>query len=141
MSFPKRGYDTMFHYNMRNHMGALIYERFRGVDQEEHRKLAKSNHFQRTDALIYVACHSCLSFVAMLTTLPSFFYSSFHLLVTLIVTMLVVYNGAKRYTYYTTKLYCKLMEEALHKVASGGPASVAEVPEEPSIEMCALTSQ
>ncbi|CAK0830644.1 unnamed protein product, partial [Prorocentrum cordatum] len=146
MSFPQRGYDTIFHYTMRNHTGALIYKRFRGVDQEEHRKLAKSNNFQRADALIYVACHAGLSFVAILTTLPSFFYSSFHLLVTLVVTILVIYNGAKRYTYYTTKLYCKLMKDAVQEVTSGGTrerawAPASEGAANPSTDVSALSPE
>jgi hypothetical protein len=120
MSFPQRGYDTIFHYNMRSSSGAHFYKKVRGVDQEEHRKLAKNNDFQRTDALVYVTCHAGASFLGILTTLPSFWYAYFHGFITLVVTMVVIYNGAKRYTYYITKLYSKLMEEALHEVACGG---------------------
>ncbi|CAK0911202.1 unnamed protein product [Prorocentrum cordatum] len=117
MSFPQRGYDTIFHYNMRSSMGSSLYKSLRGVDQEEHRKLAKNNEFLRTDAMIYMAFHLVACCVAILTSLPSFWYVYFHAIITLAVTAIVIYNGAKRYTYYITKLYSRMMEEALNEVA------------------------
>jgi len=120
MSFPQRGYDTMFHYTMRSSNGAHFLKKLRNVEQEEHRELARSNAFRRTDALVYVSCHAALCFVAILTALPSFWYRRFHGFVTLVVVTLVIYNGAQRYTYYITKLYSKLMEEALNEVVREG---------------------
>lgn len=120
MSFPQRGYDTIFHFTLRGSAGASFLMKLRGVGQEEHREMARNNAFRRTDALAYVACHAAACFVAILTTLPSFWYPRFHGLFTLAVIVLVIHNGAQRYTYYITKLYSKLMEEALNEVVSGG---------------------
>ena len=68
---PKRGYDTIFHQNMRDtpFLMKLKYE------EEERKRRAKENEWKASDVLLYLSCHAC----ACLLSVAVYVYSNIEL--------------------------------------------------------------
>ena len=71
LKLPKRGYDTIFHQNMRDtpFLMKLKYE------EEERKRRAKENEWKASDVLLYLACHAC----ACLLSVAVYVYSNIEL--------------------------------------------------------------
>lgn len=115
MNLPKRGYDTIFHCNMRGAMGKVIFAKFKGLGREAHKIAAASNEFSRVDALIYMLAHAICSSLAFLTSILCFKWNVWHAGMNIATTAIVIYNGAERYNYYVTHLYTKKLQDLVNK--------------------------
>ena len=108
----KVNWDTVFHSTMRQGLCITLGKVFRGRSKEESIALCMENDFDLIDFFIYMICHLIASMAAIyFIGYPCFSSQEFHLLMIIFVTWLVVTRGAKRYTYYTTKMYSRVLHE------------------------------
>jgi len=110
MRLPDRGYDTIFHANMRAGKGKLWS---RSVPKEEHARRAAENDYPRSDALIYMTLHMLACFVAMLVSLLCFTYRYVHGGLCVVMGLSTVYNGANKYNYFIMKSYGAMLRKEL----------------------------
>ena len=105
-------YDTVFHSNMRGYLcvycGKMFWNRPKDVSLEQ----IKTNDFEMRDFLVYMATHfsGCiLSFI--LFGYPCYVSKYMHGIILWILFAICAYRGAKRYTYYSTKMYSKIIRK------------------------------
>jgi len=123
LDLPKYGYDTCYHNNMRGGgctvLGNIFWKRPVEVSKEQ----MKTNNFEMRDFLVYQILHALAFFVSLLScgylcNLSHYSHGAL-LIMSLICTTL---RGGKRYTYYSTTMYTKLIQRQfasdLQKVAS-----------------------
>ena len=67
-----------------------------------------ANHFDTKDLVLYLGIHAWASILATISLGYLCFYSKFiHATLLALVTVVTVYRGANRYTYYATEMYGK----------------------------------
>mmetsp|Transcript_23391 Transcript_23391/g.34923 ORF Transcript_23391/g.34923 Transcript_23391/m.34923 type:complete len:454 (+) Transcript_23391:87-1448(+) len=118
-------YDTVFHSTMRDGVCILIGKFFRGRSRAESLTLMETNMFDTIDFCLYMVFH-------MIASLSAIFVSGFLCFKSIIFfrlmlgasIVLAVVRGANRYTYYTTKMYSRVLRkefaEQLAQSGSGG---------------------
>ena len=85
---------------------------FRGRSKKESIALCKENNFDLIDFFIYMMCHLIAAMASLVCIgYPCFEWQEFHLIMIIFVTWIVVGRGAKRYTYYSTKMYARVLRE------------------------------
>eukprot|EP00986_Skeletonema_menzelii_P019292 scaffold27514_cov166-Skeletonema_menzelii.AAC.1 len=108
----KPKWDTVFHSTMRQGLCMTLGTVFRGRSKKASIALCMENNFDLIDFFIYMTCHMIAAMTAFYCIgYPCFSSQQFHLLMIIFVTWLVVARGAKRYTYYTTKMYSRVLRE------------------------------
>eukprot|EP00985_Skeletonema_marinoi_P033770 scaffold42116_cov241-Skeletonema_marinoi.AAC.1 len=105
-------WDTVFHSTMRQGLCITLGKVFRGRSKKDSIALCMENDFDLIDFFIYMICHLIAAMAAFyLIGYPCFVSQEFHLFMIIFVTWLVVARGAKRYTYYTTKMYARVLRQ------------------------------
>lgn len=105
-------FDTVFHSTMRGGVCIVIGKYFRGRTKADSLKQMEQNSFDVKDFFIYMAIHLVSSIFALYAIgYPCFKNRYFYLFMLGVSTTLAVIRGAKRYTYYSTKMYSKTLRE------------------------------
>ena len=108
----KPKWDTVFHSTMRQGLCVSIGKVFRGRSKKDSIALCMDNNFDLIDFSIYMIAHGIAAMAAFYGIgYPCFESQQFHLFMIIFVTWLAVARGAKRYTYYTTKMYGRVLRE------------------------------
>jgi len=104
-------YDTVFHFWMRSG-GCLAFGKYFWRRSKEKSLIQiQNNDFELRDFILYMIIH-ILSFASALLLAYACFASKFmYRLLLCGVTYICVYRGAKRYTYYTTKMHSKSLRK------------------------------
>jgi hypothetical protein len=105
-------YDTVFHANMRNGLclmfGKLLWNRPKYISMEQIRE----NDFEMRDFLFYMGWHvfsAVMSLVMM--AYPCYLSKYVHVTFLWVLAALCTYRGSKRYTYYSTKMYSRIIRK------------------------------
>ena len=104
-------YDTVFHSNHRKGNCLTMGNVFWGRSVEESKRQVANNDFETRDLVVYLILH----FVAATGSILVFAYPSYlskYAHGTFLVLLLIIctWRGAKRYTYYSTEMYAKLIK-------------------------------
>ncbi len=88
-------------------MGKLLWNRPKEVSLKQ----ARTNDFEMRDFLVYMSAHAIATF-SSLSVLAYACYSSqlFHGAILWLLVVICTYRGAMRYTYYSTKMYTKIIQ-------------------------------
>ena len=105
-------FDTVFHIAMRGGACLSIGKKLWGRSVSVSLRQMADNHFEKRDLLVYLACHALLSIVSILG-LSYLCYNSkvAHSMMLVLVVLLSVFRGAKRYSYYTTDMYSRMLRK------------------------------
>jgi hypothetical protein len=105
-------YDTCFNITMRGGGCLAIGKTFWGRSKAESLRQMETNHFEAKDLLVYMAIHAAMSVFAILF-LGYMCYSSqaIHGSFLVLLAVLCAFRGAKRYTYYTTSMYSRMLRK------------------------------
>jgi Protein of unknown function (DUF2838) len=118
MNLPRKNqdtppvYDTVFHSFWRAGscitFGTLLWKRPVAVSQEQ----MKTDDYEMRDFLVYMAIHGILVSLSIPTLAYACNYSkASHMTVLLLILLAVVHRGSQRYTYYTTKMYSRIIRK------------------------------
>ena len=104
-------YDTCFAVTMRGG-GCLVIGKKWGRLKDESLRQMYTNHFEAKDLLVYMAIHAAMSLFAILV-LGFLCYSSqvIHGSFLILLAVICAFRGAKRYTYYTTAMYSRMLRK------------------------------
>jgi hypothetical protein len=105
-------YDTVFHSTMRNGLcvagGKLLWKRPEEVSMEQ----VKTNNFEMRDFIVYMGVHMV---AVLLSTVclayPCYLSKYAHAAFLWMLAILCTYRGSLRYTYYSTKMYSKIIRK------------------------------
>jgi len=105
-------FDTVFHSTMRDGLcvkiGSIVWKRPVQLSIEQ----TKTNEFETRDFMIYCAGHVILFFTSLVILAYSCTLSSYvHGSILGICTVICIWRGARRYTYYSTKMYSILIRK------------------------------
>jgi hypothetical protein len=105
-------YDTCFNITMRGGGCLAIGKKFWGRSKAESMRQMETNHFEAKDLLVYMTIHAAMSVFAILF-LGYICYSSqaIHGSFLVLLAVLCAFRGAKRYTYYTTSMYSRMLRK------------------------------
>mmetsp|Transcript_6147 Transcript_6147/g.9417 ORF Transcript_6147/g.9417 Transcript_6147/m.9417 type:complete len:219 (-) Transcript_6147:637-1293(-) len=121
-------YDTVFHSTMRDGVCILIGKFFRGRSRAESLTLMETNMFDMIDFCLYMFFHMIASLSAICVS-GFFCFKSiifFRLMLGASIVIAVV-RGANRYTYYTTKMYSRVLrKEFAEQLAQSGGGEAKE---------------
>jgi hypothetical protein len=111
-STPLYYYDTVFHKNMRSGLCIKIGSLLWGRSLEESQQQVKSNQFEKRDFVVYMTCHFMCALTSMLvlgyTCYVSKYVHGFYLVALLVI---CTWRGARRYTYYGTKMHVDILKK------------------------------
>jgi len=117
-------FDTVFHANHRNGncvaMGTLFFNR----SVEESKRQIANNDFETRDLVVYMAFHFLLV-IASIVIVAYPCYLSRYVHGTFLVLLLIIctWRGAKRYTYYSTQMYARIIRSKFEaNLRHGGTA-------------------
>ena len=115
-------WDTVFHSTMRQGTCIAIGKAFRGRSKKESLKLCEENDFDTIDFFIYMMFHMILALAAIyIIGYACFSHKYFHLSALGTSAVVAVIRGARRYTYYSTKMYARgLRKQFAHLIAEEG---------------------
>ena len=115
-------FDTVFHSTMRQGVCIPIGRYFRGRSKKESLKQMEENNFDIIDFFIYMFFHMAAALGAFyIIGYPCFENQHFHLFMLVFVTWLAVTRGASRYTYYTTKMYSRMLRKQYADILDDKP--------------------
>jgi len=105
-------FDTVFHANMRNGLtvqfGTLFFHRPIAQSIEQN----KTNEFEMRDVAIYIAGHVFGYIVSLLVlAYPCSLSRYVHGALLFVCMGIITWRGAQRYTYYSTKMYARLIRK------------------------------
>jgi len=110
-------WDTVFHSTMRGGACVALGRTFRGRSREESLRQMEENSFDLTDFGIYMGMHAVGAVMATaLIGYGCFTNQIFHRLTIVLVVVLGVVRGAKRYTYYATMMYSRALQKEFESV-------------------------
>lgn len=118
-------YDTVFHSFWRSGHCAGFGSTFWKRPYEVSQKQMETDHYEVRDFMVYMAIHAVLVSLSIPTLGFACNYSkTSHMAVMCLVLLAVVHRGSQRYTYYTTKMYSRIikkefMQSEAAKAASG----------------------
>jgi hypothetical protein len=105
-------YDTVYHANMRNGLCVMIGEVLWKRPKEVSLDHVKTNDFEMRDFLFYMGWHF---FSGLLSTIlmayPCYLSRYTHAAFLWILATLCTFRGSKRYTYYSTKMYARIIRK------------------------------
>lgn len=114
LGLPKNGgkFDTVFHSNMRNglctQMGNRLWNRSLDLSTNQ----METNNFEMRDFIVYSIFHAIGFFTSLLILAYSCSLSQYiHGVLLAICLILCIWRGARRYTYYSTKMYSNLIRK------------------------------
>lgn len=110
-SYPAM-YDTVFHSTVRGGLAILIGKVCWGRPREVSIKQMENNDFELRDFLVYMLAHM-LAAVSSIFVLayPCFFSKQAHLCIIAGLIFLCTHRGSKRYTYYSTAMYGRMIRK------------------------------
>mmetsp|Transcript_17281 Transcript_17281/g.19992 ORF Transcript_17281/g.19992 Transcript_17281/m.19992 type:complete len:431 (+) Transcript_17281:34-1326(+) len=105
-------YDTVFHANMRNGLcldiGKKIWKRPKELSMEQ----IKTNHFEIRDFALYMSWHFIAANLSMIMlAYPCYLSKYVHAFLLWFMAVICTYRGAIRYTYYSTKMYGRIIRK------------------------------
>jgi hypothetical protein len=107
-------YDTVYHSNMRAgvylQMGKFLWNRPKEVSMEH----VQTNDFESRDFIVYMINHlfsATLSIIVL--AYPCYLNKYVHGMFLWILFAICAFRGAKRYTYYSTRMYAKIIRQNL----------------------------
>ena len=105
-------YDTCFHVSMRGGACLTLGNRLWGRSREESFRQMESNHFEARDFVVYMVIHASMSMLAIFV-LGYLCYTSqiIHGIFLALLAILCTFRGARRYTYYATKMYSLMLRK------------------------------
>ena len=111
MNLPSAGYDTVFHSTMRKGTCILLGTLFWNRPVEKSKRQMETNNFDRRDLYLYLFVHFLAVFLAT-AVLAYLCYKSkqVHGFLLIALGLLTIWRGAKRYHYYSTELYVKIIK-------------------------------
>lgn len=110
LQHPK--FDTVFHSTVRGGICITIGKVFWGRSKAASVKQMESNDFEHRDFVAYMAFHAGLSILSIYgLAYPCFSSKTVHLCLIVLLMVLSVYRGSKRYTYYSTAMYGRLIRK------------------------------
>ena len=113
-------FDTVFHIAMRGGACLTIGKKLWGRSVSKSLEQMDTDHFERRDFLVYITFHTLSSTFSILGLGYACFISqSFHASMLVLVVFLSVFRGAKRYSYYTTDMYSRMLRkhfDLLHSI-------------------------
>lgn len=114
-------YDTVFHSSMRDGMCNFFGKIFRGRSRAESLALMETNMFDKVDFCLYMIAHMIASLSGIYVSGYLCYKSRFFFRLMLGASIVVaVVRGANRYTYYTTKMYSRVLRKEFAEQLSHG---------------------
>lgn len=124
-TMPYYYYDTVFHKNMRSGLCIKIGSLLWGRSLEESQQQVKSNQFEKRDFMVYMICHFMCALTSMLvlgyTCYVSKYIHGFYLVALLVI---CTWRGARRYTYYGTKMHVDILQKCFESELQHNPVVV-----------------
>ena len=119
-------YDTVFHSLMRGGLYIILGSTLFGRSKAMSIQHMKTNSFEVRDLLVYLSIHAMSAIVATIV-LGYLCYTSqmVHSVLLVLVTVVTVYRGANRYTYYVTEMYGATLRKQLLTAAEAAAAATA----------------
>jgi hypothetical protein len=108
-------YDTVFHCTVRGGLCITIGSVCWGRPKSKSLKQMETNDFELRDFAVYMAMHAfmaCVSVYAL--AYPCFRSKDVHLGFLAFLTSITVWRGAKRYSFYSTAMYGRLIRKNFH---------------------------
>ncbi len=120
-------YDTVFHSTMRDFLCIPIGKFVRGRSRAENLTLMETNMFDKIDFCVYMMMHMVAALSAIYVSGYLCFKSIifFRLLLAASIVIAVV-RGANRYTYYTTKMYSRVLKKEFAEQLAHGDGTAKE---------------
>lgn len=104
-------YDTVFHANHRNGNCIAFGKLFWGRSVEESKRQIANNDFELRDLIVYMVLHFVCAVTSILTlAYPSYLSKYAHGAFLVVCLIICTWRGAKRYTYYSTEMYARLIK-------------------------------
>ena len=105
-------YDTVFHSTVRGGLCILIGQVCWGRSKAESIRQMEASDFELRDFIVYMSAH-CVGAVLSIYVLayPCYASKTAHLCLLAGLTVICVYRGSKRYTYYSTRMYGHLIRK------------------------------
>ena len=105
-------YDTVYHNTMRHFfcvaMGKTLWKR----SKEKCMDQIKSNDYEMRDFVVYMIAHFTLAIISLVVlAYPCYLNKYVHGTCLWILFAICTYRGAKRYTYYSTKMYGRIIRK------------------------------
>lgn len=118
LDLPRRGeseaYDTVFHSTMRKGLGAIIGKYIFSRPDHVIKDQVETNYFLVKDLVVYMSAHAIASLLSIVTLAYLCYKNEFlNGLLLVILTVVCTLRGAARYTYYSTKMYVKMIRNVL----------------------------
>lgn len=105
-------YDTVFHSTVRGGLcitiGSTLWNRPKAISLKQ----MEDNDFELRDFLAYMVVHAILAVFSIYTlAYPCFINKTVHVSFLYLLTCICVYRGAKRYTFYSTTMYGRIIRK------------------------------
>jgi len=111
---PRPKYDTQFHSLMRGGLCTIIGPLWNRSKAESLVQM-ELNQFESRDFLVYMAGHFLfVTITTLIIGFPCLKNKAFHGLILIMVTAVVTLRGAKRYTYYATQMYGRMLRKSFN---------------------------
>ena len=105
-------YDTVFHSTVRGGLCILIGKVCWGRPKAVSIQQMKENDFEARDFAVYMMAHATAAVASIyFLAYPCFLSKNAHLCIIACLVYLCVYRGSKRYTYYSTAMYGRMIRK------------------------------
>lgn len=109
--YPSK-YDTVFHSTVRGGLAILIGKVCWGRPREVSIKQMEENDFELRDFLMYMLAHMVAAVLSIyVIAYPCFISKEAHLCIIAGLVFLCTHRGSKRYTYYSTSMYGRMIRK------------------------------
>jgi hypothetical protein len=110
---PKGGrFDTVFHSTMRGGVCIMIGKVFWKRSKEKSLEQMKTHNYELRDLFVYMAMHWTAATGSMIVlAYPCSLGPMIHGCILVMVATIVTWRGAKKYTYYSTKMYSRMIRK------------------------------
>ena len=103
-------YDTVFHSTMRNGLCVVMGKYLWNRPEEASLGQVRTNDFEMRDFYAYMIAHAIATLASFIfSAYPCYLSKAVHGGFLCLLTCICTYRGAMRYTYYSTKMYSKLI--------------------------------
>lgn len=120
-------YDTVFHANHRNGNCVAMGKVFWGRSEEESKRQNAQNDFEMRDLIVYLVVHFLLAMTSVVVlAYPCYLSKYAHGTFLIILLVACTWRGAKRYTYYSTAMYSRIIRSKFNDqlLALGGEQEI-----------------
>ncbi len=126
-------YDTVYHNNMRAGLCVTAGKRFWNRPKEVSLEQCKTNDFELRDFIVYMAVHFFNAIMALIfLAYPCYLSKYVHGFFLWVLLALCTYRGGKRYTYYSTKMYAKIIRKHFADEINSSPNEFVGAEDTPS---------